>query len=176
MTTLLLQLILVFAAGWLSNGHGYLKSPRARNLVAFEETVWWPQTDKDPQPETCPHCLNRGGSLARCGLTDDNGGIRNYDTPRNALLGQMPTKIQAEYTQGQDVVLDVTLTAHHKGHFVFSACPISPGEIPTQECFDANQLTFVEDLLHGANYDPNYPGRFCLDGVFLLSYIQTTNA
>ncbi|KAL7527162.1 hypothetical protein ACHAWF_002061 [Thalassiosira exigua] len=155
-----------YILGWIlgsrqmAQGHGYLASPRSRNLVAHEETVWWPQTENDPEPETCPHCLNRGGTLARCGLVGDtSGSMRNYDTPKNAVGGDMPITIQANYTQGQDVILNVLLTAHHKGHFVFSACPISPGEIPTQRCFDVNQLTFVEDLLHGANYDPNYPER-----------------
>ena len=71
----------------------------------------------------------------------------------------MPTRIQANYTQGQDVVVNVTLTAHHRGHFVFSACPISPGEVATQDCFAQHRLTFVEDLLYGGNYDPNYPER-----------------
>ena len=47
-------------------GHGYIKSPRARNLVAYEDTVWHPQTANDPEPETCPHCLNRDGILAQC--------------------------------------------------------------------------------------------------------------
>lgn len=46
-----------------------------------------------------------------------------------------------------------------QGHFVFSACPISPGEVPTQECFDRHRLTFLSDLMHGANYDPNHPER-----------------
>ena len=143
-----------------ANGHGYLSSPRSRNLLAHEETVWFAPTSNDPEPETCPHCLNRGGVLARCGMVGDpSGSVRNYDTPKNALGGNMPVMIQANYTQGQDVILYVVLTAHHKGHFVFSGCPISPGEIPTQECFDSNRLTFVEDMLHGANYDPNYPER-----------------
>lgn len=46
-----------------------------------------------------------------------------------------------------------------QGHFVFSACPIDVGEIPTQGCFNQNQLTFVQDMTHGANYDPNHPER-----------------
>lgn len=148
------------------HGHGYLTSPRSRNLLAYQETVWWPQTENDPEPETCPHCLNRGGSSGRCGVSGMGGGggngvERNYDTPKNALGGPMPTNIQAEYVQGQNIVLDVTLTAHHKGHFVFSACPISPphNKIPTQECFDQHKLTFVSDLIHNANYDPRYPER-----------------
>jgi hypothetical protein len=56
--------------------------------------------------------------------------------------------------------VEVTLTAHHKGHFVFSACPIESTEtIPTKECFEANRLTFVKDLLYGAPFDTNYPER-----------------
>ncbi|KAL7533809.1 hypothetical protein ACHAXR_005453 [Thalassiosira sp. AJA248-18] len=136
-------------------GHGYLASPRSRNLFAFEEISWVTQTSDDPERETCPQCLNRGGSLARCGISEK----RNYDAPRNALGGLMKTNIQATYTQGQEVVMDVTLTAHHKGHFVFSACPIIHGEVPSQDCFDKHQLTFVKDLLHGANFDPSYPER-----------------
>jgi hypothetical protein len=156
--------VCIIILGWVgllhqASGHGYLSSPRSRNLLAFEETVWWPQTANDPEPETCPHCLNRGGTLARCGVFEDHWGVRNYDAPKNALGGQLPTKIQATYNQGQDITLDVTLTAHHRGHFVFSACPISPGEVPTQECFDGNKLTFVEDMMYDANFDPNYPER-----------------
>ncbi len=83
----------------------------------------------------------------------------------------MPTKIQATYAQGQDVVLNVTLTAHHKGHFVFSACPIEYGEIPSQSCFDENKLIFVEDLIHGAVPDPNYPERAYIPPVNDPNYV-----
>ena len=75
----------------------------------------WGQTTSDPEPETCPQCLNRGGILSRCGMTEDLSGARNYDTPKNALGGPMETNVQATWTQGQEVVLDVTLTSHHKG-------------------------------------------------------------
>eukprot|EP00986_Skeletonema_menzelii_P015506 scaffold11920_cov91-Skeletonema_menzelii.AAC.4 len=137
------------------SAHGYMTSPRSRNLLASEETVWWPQTENDPMPETCPHCLNLGGTLARCGIVQE----RNYDAPKNALGGPMPTKVQATYHQGQDIIIDVSLTAHHKGHFVFSACPIVAGEIPSQACFDDHKLTFIEDVAWDANFDPNYPER-----------------
>lgn len=30
------------------SAHGYMTSPRSRNLLASEETVWWPQTENDP--------------------------------------------------------------------------------------------------------------------------------
>ena len=51
------------------------------------------------------------------------------------------------------------ISAHHQGHFLYKACPIKPGDAPTQECFDSNPLTFVEDNLYGAVPDPNYPAR-----------------
>ena len=89
-----------------AEGHGYLASPRARNVYAFEETNWDSPTAKDPQAEDCPQCLAGGGL---CGTVGDH----NYNEPRNALGGLMETHIQATYSQGQDVVVDVVLTAHH---------------------------------------------------------------
>ena len=55
--------------------------------------------------------------------------------------------------------VESVLTAHHKGHFELKACPIAPGEVPTQSCFDNNKLTFVEDKLYGAPADLLYPER-----------------
>jgi len=138
-----------------AEGHGYLASPRSRNLVAFEGTSWVSQTANDPEPETCPQCLNLGGSLGRCGVVN----TRSYDLPRNAVGGLMESNVQATYERGAKIVVDVILTAHHKGHFTFSACPIAHGEVPSQACFDEHRLTFVEDMLNGAKLDPNYPER-----------------
>jgi len=98
----------------LASGHGYLSSPHSRNPLAFQDTVWWPLTENDPEPETCPHCLNRGGSRMQCEISEDPQGARNYDSPKNALGWSMPPMVQATYNQGQEVVPDVTLTAHHK--------------------------------------------------------------
>ena len=35
----------------------------------------------DPFPEDCSHCLNRGGTLAQCGILIGGAGTRNYDQP-----------------------------------------------------------------------------------------------
>ncbi|EJK66926.1 hypothetical protein THAOC_12101, partial [Thalassiosira oceanica] len=43
--------------------------------------------------------------------------------------------------------------------FIFSGCPISPGEIASQECFDDHMLEFVSDESHGAVRDDAYPER-----------------
>ena len=83
----------------------------------------------------------------------------------------MPIKIQATYNQGQDIIVDVTLTAHHKGHVVFSACPIVKGEIASQACFDKYKLKFIEDMAWNANFDPNYPERAYLAPIKNPGYV-----
>jgi len=46
-----------------------------------------------------------------------------------------------------------------RSSFVFSGCPISPGEIASQECFDKHPLLFTSDEMHGATLDEHYPQR-----------------
>jgi len=139
-----------------STAHGLMSSPRSRNLVAFEEKDHWLfGGPNEPESENCPHCLNKGGTLARCGMTQD----RNYDVPKNSSGERMPLYIQATYEEGQEVLIESKLTAHHKGHFSVKACQLSPGEVPTQKCFDDHPLHFVKDKLYGAKPDKNYPER-----------------
>ena len=102
-----------------------------------------------------PLGLNIGGTEARCGLTAG----RNYDSPKNALGGDLAPNVQACYADGDIVELDVILTAHHMGHFSYKACAINAGEVASQECFDSNPLIFVEDVFYGSMPDPDYPNR-----------------
>ena len=44
-------LILLLLIPTPTSSLGYLKLPRSRNLVAYEDTVWWPRTESDPEPE-----------------------------------------------------------------------------------------------------------------------------
>lgn len=104
--------------------------------------------------ESCPHCANRGGV---CGNT---GGGHVYDIPTNVNGGVVPANPQATYSQGQEIELDLVLTAHHKGHFEFNACPLSDAtQAPTTSCFQQYPLEFVSDPLYGAVKDVNYPNR-----------------
>jgi hypothetical protein len=66
---------------------------------------------------------------------------------------------QAQYSQGQVIEVDVVLTAHHMGHFEFSACPIETGGVATASCLEKYPLEFVSDPLYGAPKDTNYPYR-----------------
>ena len=67
---------------------------------------------------------------------------------------------QMIWSQGDQVEVMVTLTAHHKGHFVFSGCPIAnTTTVPTAECFESHRLTLVRDVYYGAPIDPSHPER-----------------
>lgn len=83
----------------------------------------------------------------------------------------MPPNIQAVYMEGDVIDVEVLVTTHHKGHFVFSACPVVPSpaplgldynQVPNQECFDKYKLTLVEDELYNANIDKRFPERVYL--------------
>jgi len=138
------------------HGHGYLKTPRSRNYVANKDGVWSPLLATNPLIESEPQSANIGGTLAQCGIISD----RNYDFPKNALGGDLSQpRTQACYQPGSVIDVEVTLTAHHKGHFEFKACPVVPYQVPTQACFDEHPMTFVSDPLYGANLDVNYPER-----------------
>lgn len=167
-----------------TNAHGYLSSPRSRNYVAFQDRLW---TDEDaeqsttpvPFPEDCPHCLNRGGVLAQCGLLTVRDAVtglmttRNYDSPKDYKGEPMPPNIQATYTEGDIITVEVLITTHHKGHFQFSACPIGhDNQIPTAECFKQHKLIFVSDELYHANVDKRFPERVYLAPASQLQWIN----
>ena len=147
-----LALLVGFVSNKEVNAHGHVTSPRSRNWVAAQDGKWSGGTATDPKIETCSHCLNRGGI---CGRNNDN----DYNTPKNTFGDDMPVNIQANFQQGQEYEFDAVLTAYHKGHFEYKACPIQAGEIPTQECFDQHPLKFVEDVFYNAPADPNFPER-----------------
>lgn len=46
---------ITIAVSWvltdIVSGHGYMKSPRSRNFVAFEDGVWWGGNDSNPKVE-----------------------------------------------------------------------------------------------------------------------------
>ena len=153
--SLCLASLVAASATTFASAHGYLKTPRSRNYVAKEEGAWSGSDPNTPAAETCPHCLNIGGEEGQCGISGSN----NYDFPPSVAGGVLPSNQQATYNKGQVIDVDVIVTAHHKGHFLFYACPVNEGEAPTDECFKANPLEFVSDNLYGAPKDPDFPNR-----------------
>jgi hypothetical protein len=93
-----------------------------------------------------------------------NVGSRNYDEPNNVAgeVWEQP-RIQATYYEGDDIDINLLVTAHHKGHFTFKVCPVQHYDVPPQTCFDANPLVFVSDNMYGGMRDANYPGRAYMD-------------
>jgi hypothetical protein len=135
------------------HAHGYLQSPRSRQFVAFQDGRDWGGDQNTPQKEYEPWSANKKAPGETCGTI----GGRNYDFPKNALGGALAPRVQVAYNCGQQIDVDVRITAHHKGHFVLKACPISPGQTASQACFDRYRLRFISG--QGANFDPNYPDR-----------------
>ena len=106
---------------------------------------------------SCPHCINLGGSLARCGIT----GGRNYDHPMNFDGAPLQWSTESNYDAESIIDIDTVITTHHKGHIEVKACPMATqdGNVASQSCFDSHPLEFVSDELYGAPKDVNYPGR-----------------
>jgi len=138
------------------HGHGYLQTPRSRNYVASPEAEGkgtWNGGPTDPLVEYDAPGLNVVGP--QCG----QHGNRNYDFPNSTTGALLAPRIQANYTRGQTITVEVKVFAHHGGHFEFYACAITAGQSPSKACFQANPLEFVEDLLYGSPKDINYPYR-----------------
>jgi len=152
---LILVLALLLARGTAVEGHGFLATPRSRNFVANEDGKWWaPPGEVHPKPESCPHCLNRGGVAAgACGIVDGY----DYTSPLDSLGAPYTGAVQGAYAEGGLFDIEFVLTAHHKGHVELSLCADSAS--PTNECFDAHKAEFVEDLKYGAPPDPAHPER-----------------
>ena len=115
-----LTLVFVYTFTAQARGHGYLKSPKARNVVA--------------NSDYCPQCLAAGGpSSVSSGANWPNGkhGVcgdpYSQPQPRNHEAGGKyygGGASQATYTEGQVIDINVYLTAYHKGDFTFRICKI----------------------------------------------------
>jgi chitinase len=146
------------------DAHAFMTEPASRNQVATTNGTWQSGTAGVPPTETTPQGLNSNTNV--CGK---QGGT-DYDLWLDAAGSPMQWRSQTTYSKGEEIQVDVHVTAHHYGHFTLKACPL--GRESTQECFDANPLTFVEDTKYGMPKDLNNPGRAMLwgDGVN-LSYL-----
>jgi predicted carbohydrate-binding protein with CBM5 and CBM33 domain len=137
----------------LTEGHGYLQSPRSRALYAFEEGKWWPLVAGNPNKENAPQSVQSKQSYEVCGTLEG----RNYDTWNDVNGSPMPWRPQEVYTQGQEIIIESHLTANHWGHFEIYLCP--NGRNSNQDCMFQNPATFVQDLSFGAPADSRFPQR-----------------
>jgi hypothetical protein len=144
--------------------------PKARNVVASGKGL-----------EYCPHCLNAGSaanvkahdvlggvwarsfpetekSLVRHGLCGDNPGESNYMLG-GKIYGSPPGgDVQATYTSGQSIDINVIITAHHMGWCQFYLC--DKGDALSQDGLNKRMLL----------RDPNDPSISPVDASFLGRY------
>ena len=166
------SLLLVAAASFLPvvvvDAHGALTLPASRNWRAsnqVEGKADWNCEAGAPLIDWNWHSLNEnedelgsGVESSVCGITQRGSGtILDYENPKDCSGGALEFQPQATYVPGQEIDIEVVLTAHHEGYFEFFICGDTSS--PSTECFDEYPLEFVRDPLYGAPKDPNYPSR-----------------
>ena len=140
-----------------AHGHGYLFEPLSRNYYAYTNVGWVPPEGQAgvPAKEYCSHCVNTKGPGSVCGTSEQ--GV-DYDVWEDSIHQPMPWNSNGNvYAEGDVITIKSFLTSHHTGHMEARACPL--GRESTQECFDENILTFVEDELYDMPKDENHPER-----------------
>jgi len=128
-------------------------SPRSLNWRAHKDGIEWGSEPGKTIKEYCYHCLNVKDVDEVCG----NSGTKNYDKFTDSMGNPMPWKTEATYEEGGIIQIKSHLAAHHYGHCEIKAC--ANVQDPTQECFDANPLTYVFDagFAYGAPANPLHP-------------------
>lgn len=173
--------------------HGYLSSPKSRNLLASEELGF-----------NCPHCLNVGGVQEMSaggslqwprGLRTMTGDPVSAKSPRRFEAGGdlYTGAVTGNYTQGSVIPIEVVLTTNHNGRFDFRICKVRGGydtaaqteaKSLTEECLNENVLlqadvegaqmpgqryfyTLVEDARQSVTYQMYYelPKGLDCDGI-----------
>jgi len=137
----------------LVKGHGFLKTPRSRNYVAHEDGTWASEAGV-PMRETCPHCLNSKEADKVCG----KGNARtDYDDWNDSVGNKIQWASQGVYEEGDVFTVESVLTTNHAGHMEIWLCP--DVDNPSQECFESNPATLIEDVAHNGPVHAEYPER-----------------
>lgn len=170
MAPVVLAALLMAGALVCVDGHGYLAVPKSRNLVAQARGLNY-----------CPHCLN-AGSAGNVKAHDVLGGVwdRNYpetaqSTVRHGLCGDpagstdhmlggsiygspVGGDVQATYTSGQSIDINVIITAHHMGWWQVYLC--DKGDALTQDCLNKRMLLRDPNDPSISPVDASFPGRY----------------
>ena len=95
-----------------ADAHGMMVLPRTRNVVAAQDGKWWvpPGAPSTPRPESCPHCLNRGGSVGACGVVEVSRGAARAASPPRSRTHQADSASLHTYTA------TTTTTTHSHAH------------------------------------------------------------
>jgi hypothetical protein len=118
-TLSLLVLLAAATAATLVDAHGYLSTPKSRNMIARERNEYY-----------CPQCgQGQGGEPGVCGDPYQDWSASDFDT---RFYG-----VQATYTQGSVVSLTATITANHGGRISYSVCPRPKEQLTRANLADA---------------------------------------
>ena len=160
--TILLYLFLFTSNIDFGDAHGYMSTPRSRNVYAKEEGTNG-SVPKVPKVEYCEPCLNRKAADEHCGI----GQSGSYDDYVDSEGNPMPWMSQETYDEGAIITVSGVLTANHAGHIEVFACA-DPN--PSSSCLRGNPLTMVKDLLYDGPNDKTYPGRGYVSPAYDFSF------
>jgi hypothetical protein len=107
------------------NAHGFLRTPKPRNVAFFNDGRQTNGNSKGYKPYPSLANVNNGPC-----------GDPFQDLSTNFV--NQPGEIQANYTMGATIDLVVDVTANHGGFFEYRLCPRRTGL--TNECFESNKL------------------------------------
>lgn len=150
--SLLFALTLLSPYLHFAEGHGYMDTPRSRNVYARQEGTSGGAAGVPPT-EYCEHCLNRKVENGSCGI----GQSGDYDEWLDSEGNPMPWISQENYVEGQTIIVSGVLTTNHAGHIEVYACPDHAN--PSPSCFTDNPLTMITDIDYGGPNDNTYPVR-----------------
>ena len=162
-------------------GHGFLQYPISRNLNEYKDGMdydfmglnaggasrvnLFADSDIYLYPDPISNAEKRHGM---CGdpvnfIEKYNGNINNYE-------------ILNSFIQGEEITIEVILTAHHMGHFEFYICntdDLSNLENGiTQECLYRHRLLRVFDETSISPVDKNYPYRYYMNHLIVRNFKQ----
>jgi hypothetical protein len=111
----------------LVSAHGYLKSPKPRNVIMYGEKKYEATAGNCVGPQPYPPLPPR--NLSPCGDP--------FQDAKTNFINE-PGAPQATYTMGATIDLSVDVTVNHGGYFEFRLCPRKTGL--TEDCFKSNVL------------------------------------
>lgn len=120
-------------------GHGRLMDPPARNSMwrfGFPNPVNY----NDNELFCGGWAVQWEQNMGKCGICGDP---YHVEEPRPHEAGGLYAKgiLTKHYSVGQEIDIEVELTANHYGHFEIKICPNNnPAQEATQECFDHHPL------------------------------------
>ncbi|TRY70449.1 hypothetical protein TCAL_02381 [Tigriopus californicus] len=141
-------------------GHARLMDPPSRASmwrVGFDNPA-----DFSDNEGFCGGFRHQHGSMeGKCGICGDPwDGPRDHEAPDGVFANGLITRT---YQPGDDINVEVDVTANHKGHFVFKLCANNNlFSDPNQDCFDETVLEVLPHMEPQFNVTTDNTGTYAL--------------